>query len=147
MAFRASPPRKVAAWTKTAVEAAEAVPSTRAAFVNLEQSTMTHADGFAQGVYAILPDKHHYDRLRFLFGPVTLGNADNTATVAVYEMLADDSVVLVGESALTAAKSFLPVTIENRQGMYAVIVKAVAGTTQAVTFNVFIQGVMQGYVE
>ena len=147
MAFRASPLRKVAAWTKTAVEAAETVPSARASFVNLEQSTMRHAGGFAQGVYAILPDKHHYDRLRFAFGPVTLGNADNTSTVAVYEMLADDSVVLVGESALTAAKGFLPVTIENRQGVYAVIVKAVAGTSQAVTFNVFVQGVMQGYIE
>lgn len=147
MAFRASPPRKVAAWTKTAVASAEAVPSARTSFVNLEQSTMTHSGGFAQGVYAILPDKQDYDRLRFLFGPVTLGNADNTATVAIYEMLADGSVLLVGESVLTAAKSFLPVEIENRQGMYAVIVKAVAGSTAAVTFDVFVQGVMQGYIE
>lgn len=147
MPFRASPLRKVAAWTKDEVDAAEAVPSARASFVNLEQSTMRHAGGFAQGVYAILPDKHHYDRLRFSFGPVTLGNADNTSAVAVYEMLADDSVVLVGESVLTAAKGFLPVTIENRQGVYAVIVKTLAGTSAEISFDVFVQGVMQGYVE
>lgn len=145
--FRASPPRKVAAWTKTAVESAEAVPSARANFVNLEQSTMTHSGGFAQGVYAILPDKQHYDRLRVLFGPVTLGNADNEATVSVYEMLADDSVVLLGESALTDAGQLLPIEFENRQGVYAVIVSAISGTDAAITCDVFVQGVMQGYVE
>ena len=147
MAFRASPPRKVAAWTKTDVAAAETVPTARANFVNLEQSTMEHAGGFAQGVYAILPDKHHYDRLRVLFGPTTLGNADNDATVAVYEMLADDSVVLVGTSVLTDTGELLPVEFENRQGVYAVVVTAISGSSQEISFNVFVQGVMQGYVE
>lgn len=146
MAFRASPPRKVAAWTKTEVAAAEAVPTVRASFVNLEQSTMVHANGFAQGVYAILPDKHHYDRLRFSFGPVDNDGA-TAATVSVFAMLSDDSVVLVGQSDLTDADTFPAIEGENYQAVYAVVVTALDGTEEEVSFDVFVQGVHQGYIQ
>lgn len=147
MAFRASPPRKVADWTKTAVAAAETVSTTRADYVNLEQSTVTHANGFAHGVYAIFPDKHHYDRLRFSFGSVTLGGTVTAATVAVYAMLSDDSVVLVGESELSSAGTFPAIEAENYQAVYDVVVTAITGTTPTATMDVFVQGVHQGYIQ
>lgn len=147
MAYRASPPRKVSPeWTKTNVDtAAEAVPA-RAGFVNLEKSTMVHSGGFAQGVYAIMPDKHDYDRLRFAFGPVTVAGTVTAATMAVYAMLSDDSVVLVGTSDLSAAGTFPPIEGENYQGVYAVIVESLTGTGN-ISLETFVQGVHQGYVQ
>jgi hypothetical protein len=147
MANRASPPRRVAAWTKTAATT-EAVPTARASFINLEASHVVHANGFAQGVYAILPDKHDYDRIRISFGPVTKGNADNVATAAVYAMLSDDSRVLLGTSALASGSTVIaPIEFENFQAVYAVVLLGVAGTGAAITTQVFVQGVYQGYLE
>ena len=147
MAYRASPPRKVDAWSKDAVGSAESAPSVAADFVNLEQSTLTHEDGFATPVFAILPDKHDYDIVRFAFGPTTLGNADNTATVAVYAYHSGGSISLVGTSDLTDAGTLPAIEGENYQALYAVIVQAVSGTTAALTVDVFVQGVHQGYVQ
>lgn len=147
MAYRASPPRKVTAFSKAAVADAEAAPTVVGDFTNLEQSTITHEDGFATPVFAILPDKHHYDRLRFSFGPVTLGNADNEATLAVWAYQSDGSISLVGTSVLSADNVFPAVESENYQALYAVTVQTLTGTTSAVTVDTMVQGVHQGYVQ
>lgn len=146
MAQRASPPRKVAAWTKTAVAADETVPSAVADFVNLEASHVTHSGGFASGVYAILPDKHDYDRLRVLFGPVTLGGTVTAATAELYARISDGTVLLLGTSVLTAAGALPPIEVENYQALYAVVVNGLTGAGAEVTFDVAVQGVHQGYI-
>lgn len=144
--YRASPPRKVAAWTKAAVGSAEPTPSAAADFVNLYRSTITHSGGFATPEFAILPDKPNYDHLRFSFGPVTQGGTVTSAHVSVYERLADGSVTLLGERALTSAGGFLELTVENRQATYAVIVSEIAGTTPTVSFDVFVAGVHENLI-
>lgn len=146
MAYRASPPRKVAAFSKSAVAAAESDPSVVGDFTNLEQSTVTMSGGFGTPVFAILPDKHDYDKIRFSFGPVTLGNADNEATLAVWAYHADGSISLLGTSELSANDTFPEITAENYQALYAVTVKTLSGTTAAVTADVFVQGVHEGYL-
>ena len=84
--YRASPPRTVAEFAKAAVAAAEVygVDFALTDFVNLERSTVTHSGGFATGEFALLPDKAQYDRVRFLFGKPTMGNADNTCTLELW---------------------------------------------------------------
>jgi threonine dehydratase len=149
MAYRASPPRKVAAWTKTELSDAEAAPALVADFVNLEASHMTHSGGFAQGVFAIMPDKHDYDRIRFLFSNVVTADVAS-ATVAVYVMLSGGDIVVAGTAALTAAGTIPAIEIENYQGLYSVILQAVtateAGTIEFST-DVYVQGVHQGYIQ
>lgn len=147
MAYRASRPIKVAAWTKTAVVDPEAVPAVAADFVNLFRSTVTHSGGFATGEYALLPDQPDYDKLRFLFGPTTLANADNTATLTLWARLADGSVIAAGTSVLSAVKTFPVIEIDNYQATYDITVSAVDGTTHALTVDAFVQGVHTGYVD
>lgn len=147
MAYRASRPVKVAAWTKTAVAAAQAAPAVAADFTNLFRSTMTHSGGFAQGEYALLPDQPSYDKIRVLFGPTTLGNADNTATLTLWARLADGSVIAAGNSVLAANKTFPVIEVDNYQATYHVTVSAIGGTTPALTVDAFVQGVHVGYVD
>lgn len=144
MAYRASPPRKVSAWSQAAASAADSVPSAVADFVNLEQSTITHEDGFATPVFAIMPDKHNYDRIRFTFGGLVL-NTVTSATMAAYAYHADGSVSLLGTSELAADDTFPAIETENYQALYAVILQEFTGT--AITVDVFVQGVHQGYVQ
>lgn len=144
MPFRASPPRKVGAWTKETLTDAESVPSAAADFVNLEQSTVTMSGGFGTPVFAILPDKHHYDKIRFSFGAPTL-DAVTAATMAVYALHADGSVSLVGTSELAANGTFPAIETENYQARYAVILQALTGT-ELTAMDVFVQGLHEGYV-
>ena len=149
MAQRASPPRLVPDFEKAAVAAAEVLGAAfeTTDFVNLEQSTIRHSGGFAQGVYAILPDKHHYDRLRFTFGPTTLGGTVDSAMLTVWSLGADGEVTMFGESTLGANGQFPPIEGENYQAQYYLAVSAIAGATPAVTVKAFVQGVHQGYVQ
>lgn len=144
--YRASPPRKVSAWTKTDVSAAEPAPSAADDFVNLARSTITHADGFATPEFAILPDKANYDKIRFSFGPVTQAGTVSSATVSVYARLADGSVTLLGERELTAAGGFEPLTVENFQATYAVIVSEISGSGAEVSFDSFVAGVHENLI-
>ena len=146
MAQRASPPRKVAAWTKAAVAANETVPSAAADFVNLEASHVTHDGGFASGVYAILPDKHDYDRLRILFGPPTLAGTVTTASAVLYARLSDGTVLMLGSSDLTAAGTLASIEVENYQALYSVVVRGLTGGGATVSFDVAVQGIHQGYI-
>lgn len=145
MPYRASPPRKVDAWTKTTQATAEAVPSAVADFVNLEQSTIRHSGGFATPVFALLPDKHHYDKLRFIFSAPTL-DAVTAATMAVYARSSDGTVSLLGTSELSDADTFPEITVENYQATYSVIVQAVTTTGDGVSVDVSVQGVHEGYI-
>lgn len=145
MAYRASPPRKVPEWSKAALTAAEAVPSDAEDFVNLEQSTMTHNEGFATPVFAVMPDKHNYDRIRFAFGAPVL-DAVTAATMAVYAYHGDGSVSLVGTSELSDANVFPPIEAENYQALFAVVLQSITGTALT-SLDVFVQGVHQGYIQ
>lgn len=150
MAFRASPPRRVPQFSKVEADAAEVfgVDFAVADFVNLERSTVRHEGGFAQGEFAILPDKHHYDRLRFYFGPVTLGGTVTAATLAVWSVGADDQVLLLGTSELSASGVFPPVEAENYQARYYVSLALLTGSASPeVSVETFIQGIHQGYVQ
>lgn len=148
MAQRASPPRLVPEFTKTDVAAAEVFGTAFDAddFVNVERSTIRHAGGFAQGEFAVLPDKHHYDRIRFTFGPVTTDGTVTGATLAVWALGSDGEVRLLGTSELSAAGVFPDVEAENYQATYYVAVQAIAGSGAEVSVKTFIQGVHQGYV-
>lgn len=145
MAYRASPARKVTEFSKDTIEAAEAAPAVAADFVNLERSTIVHDGGFAQGEFALLPDKHDYDHLRFVFGPTTLGNTVTSATITIWVRGSDGSVHIFGSSDLTAGQ-FPAIEGENYQGTYAATVSAIAGTDQELSVDVFVQGVHVGYV-
>lgn len=150
MAFRASPPRRVPQFSKVEADAVEVFDTDFDVtdFVNLERSTVTHADGFAQGEFAILPDKHHYDRLRFYFGPVTTGGTVTGATLAVWSVGADNQVLLLGTSVLSAAGVFPPVEAENYQARYYVSVAAIDGSSSPqISVETFVQGIHQGYVQ
>jgi hypothetical protein len=145
MAHRASPPRIVGAFTKTTVAAAEAAPSAEGDFVNIERSTIRHEDGFAQGEFAILPDKHDYDNLRFIPRATALG-AVTEATITIWVRLSDGNVVPFGTSELGADGSFPPIEGENYQGTYAATVSHVATTGDGVSATVAVQGVHVGYL-
>lgn len=142
MAYRASPPRIIPAFNKVEVAAVEAVPA-ETEFVSISTSTVQHADGFATGVYAILPDKHLYDKLRFSFTNPTLANADNTATLALWGRLSDGEIIFLGESELNAAGQFPPIEVENYDARYFVTVSALGGTTPAVTVKTAVQGIYE----
>lgn len=143
MAYHASPPRKVTEWTLDAAAAADSLPSVAADFKNLEASYVTHANGFASSVFAVLPDKHQYDRLRFSFGPVTQDTV-TSATMAIYARHADGSISLLGTSDLTADGTFPDIEAQNYQATYAAILQEFTGT--AISVDVFIQGEHQGYL-
>lgn len=148
MSYRASPPRKIPAFTKTAVDDNEVFGDefTAADFVNLEASYMTHEGGFSHPVYALMPDKHQYDRIRFSFGPVTEAGTVTTASVQVWVIGSDGAPSLVGQSDLSAAGTFEAIEFENFQGTYYVAVAGLTGSEPVVSFDTFIQGVYQGYV-
>lgn len=147
MSYRASPPRRVPAFFKDGLTDPESAVAD-GDFVNLERSTVRHADGFAQGEYAILPDKHHYDRIRFLFGPVTVNTGTlSTLSVTVYVKTSDGSIVAAASSDVLAdLKTIPPIEFENYQGLYSVKVTALTGSSEDIDLDVFVQGVNQGYV-
>jgi len=146
--YRASPPRAVSAFAKASVSAAEVygVDFALTDFVNLERSTVTHSGGFATGEFALLPDKAQYDRVRFLFGKPTMGNADNTCTLELWVVGSDGTPYLAGTSELSAEGTFPAIEIENYQGRYFIAVGAVDGTSAEVSVDVMVQGTYQGYV-
>jgi hypothetical protein len=130
MPFKASPLRSVAALDLTAVAAGS---------VSLSTSTVEHANGFASGVYAVLPDKHDYDYLRFSFGLPTMGNADNVCTLGVWMRQSDATFRLIGQTAL-ADGAFPEVDVPNYDGRYWIAPLVLTGTTPAVTVKVSVQG-------
>lgn len=139
---RSSPPRKVAAFSKDEVGSAESVAS--ATFVNLERSTIRHADGFAHGEYAILPEKAEYDRIRFSFGVPTLAGTDPNFTLELWAKGSEDEPYLLGSSELSSAGTFPPIEADNHQATYALVVAAVAGTNSpTVTVDCFVQGLFE----
>ena len=145
MAYRASPPRIVPPFAKAAVDTVEAVPSTATDFTNLERSTVRHADGFASGEFAILPDKHDYDKLKFVFGPITAGGTLTTAAISIWVRGSDGSVHLFGTSTMT--DGLLPaIEGENYQGTYAATVSTISGAGGEITVNVFVQGVHVSHI-
>jgi hypothetical protein len=147
MAYRASPPRRVDAWTKVALAAAEANPVTVAEFVNLEASHVTHEGGFSQGVYALFPDKHDYDRLRILFSmPVLVDILD--ATITLWGRQGTGPVYVLGTSQLRGDGTFPAIEVENYQALYAVTVSFLdPGALPALSVQAFVQGVHQGYIQ
>lgn len=147
MAYRASPPRIVPAFDKAAVAAAEAVPA-ETAFVSISTTGVTHADGYASGVYAILPDKHVYDKLRFSFTPPTLGANVADATLSLWGRLSDGSIIFLGESVLDARNQFPAVEIENYDARYYLTVSSITSDGAAapvldVTVRCAVQGVYE----
>lgn len=141
MAYRASPPRIVPAFDKAAVAAAEAVPA-ETEFISISNSQVTHANGYAAGVYGILPDKHMYDKLRFSFTPPTLGTADTEATLSLWARLSDGEIIGLGESVLSAANQFPAIEVENYDARYYLTVSAITGGVGlAVTVKCAVQGV------
>lgn len=147
--YRASPPRTVAAFAKAAVAAAEVLDTDFAVtdFVNLERSTVTHSGGFATPEYALVPEKAQYDRIRFMFGKPTMGNADNTCTLELWVVGSDSAnPYLAGQSELGADGLFPAIEIENFQGRYYIAVGAIDGTDAEVTVAVSVQGTYQGYI-
>lgn len=138
MSYRASRPRRIAAFFKDGLTAAESVP----VFHNLRRSKLDHADGFAHPVTADFPDLFQYDRIRFLFSPIVLNDGSLTdLTVSVYCRLADGTVLLAGESNLTAAGTLLPIEFENYDAQWAVSVTDIDGSTPDIDLNVAVQGV------
>ncbi len=144
--YRASPPRRVPAFSKAAVNAVQAVPSAEGDFVNLYRSTMRHEGGFAQGEFAILPDLPNYDHLRFVFGPLTTAGTVSGATVTVWSRGSDGSVTRFGSSDLAADNSFPAIEAESYQATFAVTVSGLSGAGATVSFDVSVQGVHVGYV-
>lgn len=139
---RSSPPRIVPGFEKDEVGSAESVAS--ATFVNLEASHVTHEDGFAHGVYAILPEKAEYDKLRFSFGVPTLAGTTPDFTLELWAKGSDGNAYLLGSSELSAAGTFPPIECENHQATYALVVAAVSGTnTPTVSVTCFVQGLFE----
>ena len=147
MAYRASPPRLVPEFDKVDAAAVEVfgVDFTAADFVNVERSGIRHEGGFARGEFAILPDKHHYDKIRFRFGPVAQANVGG-ASLAVWALGSDDVPHLLGTSVLGADGAFPDVEAENYQATYYVAVADIAGAGAEFSVQTFIQGVHQGYI-
>lgn len=147
MAQRASPPIFL-----ERLEADNAQDVADATWHNLERSTVRHSEGFAHGEFAVMPGKHHYDRIQFLFGPITDdGETDLTNVteleVSVFVRGSDKRTVFVGKSVLGDSGELPAIQFENYQAEYALAVTALDGTTPDVSFDVFVQGVMQGYVQ
>jgi len=147
MPYRASPLRNVPDLALAAVGIGSGAGGahvagtdfTQAAAVSLSTSTVQHSSGFASGVYAVLPDKHNYDMLRFDFGQPVMGNADNTCTLGIWMRESDGGLRLIGQSVL-ANGVFPSVDIPNYDGRYWIAPVELAGTAPAVTVAVSVQG-------
>jgi len=153
MPFRASPLRNVAALALAGVVPGTGdgtngagvgghVPGTdftQANAVSLSTSTVTHANGQAQGVYAVLPDKHDYDYLRFSFGAPALGSADVACVLGVWMRESDGSLRLIGQSTL-ANGEFPSVDVPNYDGRYWIAPLSFSGTTATLSVAVSVQG-------
>lgn len=143
MAYRASPPRRVPEMAKAAVAAVEVpgVDFTEADFVSISSTGVTHQDGYASGVYAVLPDKHAYDKLRWSFTVPEFFAADNTATLTLFARLSDGEIINIGESVLNASNLFPSFEVENYDARYFLAVTALGGTTPTVSVTPVVQGV------
>lgn len=145
MPYRASPPRIIPAFDKAAVVAAEAVPA-ETSFVSISNTGVTHADGYASGVYAILPDKHGYDKLRFSFTNPSIGANVTGATLSLWGRLSDGEIIFLGESVLDARDQFPALEIENYDARYYLTVSSItsdgaATPDLAITVKCAVQGV------
>lgn len=138
----ASPPRKVTALGKT-TQAAEVLGTdfTQADFISLSDTGVAISGGFAQGVFAVMPDKHLYQKLRFSFGIPTVTGAPTDATLRLLVRDAEGNVTVAGTSTLAADGSFPEIEIDNFDARYYLQVTFVGGTTPAVTVDTFLQGV------
>lgn len=140
---RSSPPRNVPAFAKVGVDAAETLNT--ADFVNLERSTIRHADGFARGEYAILPEKAEYDRLRFSFGGIDLTDVDD-ATLALWALGSEGPPYLLGTSALAADGTFPAIECENHQATYFLYVQSLTEASEGdadLNLQCFVQGLFE----
>lgn len=144
--YRASPPRSVSGFAKTAVGAPEVYNTDFDAddFLNLFRSTVRHEGGFAHGEYALMPDMAQYDRLRVIFGVPTLVGTDPDFTLQLWGMGSEEIPQLLGTSELSADGTFPPIEFDNFQSRYYLAVGSVGGTDNpAVTVEALIQGVYE----
>lgn len=139
---RASPPRKVDALSVTG--AAAGSPTGPSEYINLGLQTIAHKDGYAQGVYAVLPDIAVYDAIRFLF---RVTPDDTTAptggTVTVMGRLSDGSgsEYVLGSVEMSADGQFPPFETENYQGVFNIVVAFDGGSGATGDVDTFVQGV------
>lgn len=144
---RASPVVPVAAFGKAALAAAEAAPA--AGDANTWANFWTKylkAGGIvapASIVSADVPNWELYQRGRISFGPIAPTGADTgtTATLTAFGKMPDDSIVTLGEAAVTNILSPPHIEFDIQPGMvYAVRVTALtlSGAT-AITFSGFVQ--------
>lgn len=143
--FHKSPPRKVPGLSLAAATAASA-PTAGTSWVNVERQRMVHAGGFAQGEYAIFPDKSRYDRIEISFGPVTTSGATPAGTIALWGKTSEGDAVLLGKSAY-ADGAFPAIEFDNHQTEFFLGLGVVTGTGTAFTVNTFISGVYKGFKE
>lgn len=143
--FHKSPPRKVTGLSLSAATAV-AVPTAGTTWVNVERQRMVHTSGFAQGEYAILPDKAQYDRIQVSFGPVTTSGAAPGGTIALWGRTSEGDAVLLGTSAYTNG-AFPSIEFDNHQTQFFLGIQSVTGSNTAFTVDTFISGVYKGFKE
>lgn len=124
----------------TALSSAESAPSASDC-VSLSQDGMTVSGGFASPLNAIMPDKHLYERVRFLVEPTVTGGP-TTATFTLWERTPDGEVVQAAEEDLTAAGSIPNFEIDNHDARYSITLSVLSGgSSPTVKFKVWVQGV------
>jgi len=140
---RASPLVRIDDFDKSAVASAESAPAETAA-ISLQTSTVQYSGGFATPVMAVLPDKHDYQKLRFVVAPVGAGvtGGPSAAEVTIWERTPDGVMVPAGVAELQADGTFSEVEIDNHDARYyATVSTLTGGTSPEVTVGVWVQGV------
>lgn len=139
MPYRASPLRNVPDMARASVAASEVegtdFDGTNA--VSISTSTVTHANGQAAGVYAVLPDKHNYDYLRFSFKSTITGTAAGVV-LGLWQRESDGGMRRVGSSTYVAGE-FPVIEIPNTDGRYFLAVDDIASAT-GVDVDISVQG-------
>lgn len=135
---------RIGDFDKAAVGSAESAP-TAAECISLGQSDMEVSGGFAHPINAPMPDKHDYERLRFVIAPVGAGitGAPTSVEFTLWERTPDGEVIPASASVALAADGTIPaIEIDNHDARYGFTVSTLSGgTTPAVTVGVWVQGV------
>ncbi len=149
---RASPPLPVKDLDLVNITAVDNAPSESDA-ISLAQSDVRIADGFAQPLNAVLPDKHDYQRLRFRVIPWDhsggsggngITGSPTDAEVTIWQRTADGAMIPFGDgpAKLQADGTFTEVEGDNHDARYyATVTTLTGGTSPAVNARVYVQGV------
>lgn len=140
---RASDKIRISDFDFSAVNSTQAKPA-ETACISLSTSDHTITGGFAQPTFAIMPDKHMYQKLRFTLEAIGAGvtGGPSALEVTLWERTPDGEVIPAGVFELQADGTFTDVEIDNHDARYAVTLSTLTGgTTPAITAGVWVQGV------